>query len=69
MIFNRAERGNKNRRKSKEEQWGWWEDPYKATSSEGWYQEVLGNHGGQIPAPSPKFGTMPPVHTGTHGYA
>lgn len=65
MIFNQADRSGKNRRKRREEQWGWWEDPYKASTSNNWYQEVLGSHGGEIPAPAPKYGTMPPVHTGS----
>lgn len=69
MIFSKANRDNKLRRRSKEEQWGWWEDPYKASASNEWYREVLGSHGGDIPAPSPKFGTMPPVHSGAQWYA
>lgn len=64
MIFNQADRNSKNRRKRREEQWGWWEDPYKAVTSNNRYNDVLGHQGGDVPAPAPKYGTIPPVHTG-----
>lgn len=63
MLHNIRTREKKYRQK--DDDWKWFEDPYKAVASTmGWSQGVLESHGSSVPAPCPKFGTEPPVHTG-----
>lgn len=63
MTYDISTREKKHRHK--DEDWKWFEDPYKTVASSiGWTQEILESNGSSVPAPHPKFGTEPPVHTG-----
>lgn len=52
-----ADRDKKNRKREKED-WMWYEDPYKIDTRRG----ILKSFGHSIPAPTPQFGTQPPLH-------
>lgn len=59
MFINRINRDRKTRKKDRED-WMWYEDPYMSDTRTG----LLNGYGHGAPAPAPKFGTEPPMHTG-----
>lgn len=60
MIHQLGGSPKKNRQKERED-WMWYEDPYKTTTTN-WHSSLLKSHDVDVPAPSPTFGTGPTVH-------
>lgn len=68
MLHSFSSRDKKSRYKQQED-WQWYEDPYKTETKHGQLDGSVSSHAGTIPAPNPRYGTEPPVHTGFRAFA